>query len=153
MRELQFIDYGGLSRLDWFGVSREELFPEEAEEEQRLNGIRKFKNIDEISDEDVDFRPDFEHRIPDLALDDEFEIDDLVDAFGDRVDDELAELAFMNVVIQVEEKEKIDKESTLTNFIPFSKNKIKCEIHERKYGRRGRNNTYKNISRQSIRNF
>lgn len=138
MRELQFIDYGGLSRLDWFGVSREELFPEEAEEEQRLKGrFRKFKDIDEISDEDVDYRPDFEHWIPELALDDEFEINDLADRFGDVEHDEPT---LVNDIIQPEEKE--DKKLSASNFAPFSKNKIKRKTHNRKYGKRGRKKSF-----------
>jgi len=85
VRELQFIDYGGLSRLDWFGVSLEELFPEEAEEEQRINGrFKKFKTIDEITDEQIG--RSFENWIPEHALtpDEEFASDEFgfISAFG-----------------------------------------------------------------------
>ncbi len=151
MKELQFIDYGGLSRLDWFGVSREELFPEEAEEEQRLNGrFKKFKSMDEIPDENTDHHPDFEQDFDhwsgdELDRDDVFyldEIDDLVYAFGDQIDDELAELAFMKDILQQEEKEEIDKKSALANFTPFSKDKIKREAHGRPYSKKGRKKNF-----------
>ncbi len=129
--------------MDWFGVAREELFPEEAEEEKRLNGrFKKFKSVEEISNEDVDFRPE-------PALDDEDDvfylddIDDLADAFGDRVDDELAELAFMKDILQQEEKEEIDKKSIFANLTPFSKEKVKCQIHSRKHGKRGRKKSFR----------
>lgn len=153
MRELQFIDYGGLTRLESFGLSLEEMFPEEAEEDRRINGrFRKFKKIDEISDEDIDARPGFQHLISgseeileeesedlDDGVDD-FELYDLVDRFGDG---EFDKPIFVNAIVQHEEKEKIDKKSFLSNFIPLSKIKRKCESHKRDYSRRGRKESFR----------
>lgn len=126
MRELQFIDYGGLSRLNWFGVSREELFPEESEEERRLKGrFRKFKSVEEISNEDIDVEfGNLDTDDDDIDLiDPETEYWDLIFRFGD------GEFDKPNTIIQPEEE---DKKSVSENFVPFSRNKIKCKINSYK---------------------
>lgn len=154
MRELQFIDYGGLSRLEFFGLSLEEMFPEDAEEDRRIKGrSKKFKSVEEISDEDIGDISVEGIEVEDVDTDDidpeaETEYWDLISRFDDGKFDKPA---FVNAVVPPEEKE--DKKSISENFIPFSKTKIKCEIHKRPHGHRGRNDKYKNISRKSFRNL
>lgn len=141
MRELQFINYGGLTRLGYFGLSLEEMFPEEAGEEQRLNGrFKRFKSVEEVPDDDVS---DEGVECVDISdtddIDPEIEYWDLIFMFGDGKHDEPA---LVNTIVQPEEKEKIDKKSVFANFTPFSKEKVKCQIHSRKHGKRGREKSF-----------
>lgn len=138
------------------------FFPECCEEHERLYVKPKkragccFTPIDEIRDEQIDHS--FESWIPEYALtveeeleldefgDDLFEpekdlfndIDWLIHKFGDG-ETEIPKLLIP--IVKAEDKE--DKQLSESNFIPFSKNKIKCEVHKRKYGRKGRKKNFR----------
>ena len=136
--------------MGWFGLSHEEMFPEEAEEEQRINGrFKKFKSPEEISDEDVRHIQDISDDLLDTDnINSENEYWDLISRFGDGEHEIL--------IFFIDSKDKVPEPGQETpRIMGIGKTKKDYPCHRfwnDSHGKRGRRYIQKKQFRQTIRN-